>query len=123
MVNPFLRHGGFKSHVRPVQADDLCTTDKPVEQGFRDDLVGHRGVPVLRVELRGHHRRSAVFPRRQDIEQQVRAVRVDRCGQEIIQDQQIGDGDLVDEGQAFRVVVVQHRQLGRQVIGSEEPGV
>ena len=52
----------------------------------------------------------------------MRGVRADRGGEEIIQDQQIRGGDLSDELQALRIVIVHHRQLRGQVIGAEEPG-
>ena len=85
------------AHIDLAKVDDPGVVGEAVHDRVRRDPVGQLGNSARRTGLRGDHRRQPVFADREDCEQVAGGVAVDADGEEVIDDEQIDVGELVQQ--------------------------
>ena len=85
------------AHVDLAEVDDPGVVGQAVHDRVRRDPVGHVGDPVRWPGLRDDHRREPVFAVGEDREQVAGGVAVDADGEEVVDDEKLDVGELVQQ--------------------------
>ena len=89
--------GAVPAHVDLAKVDDPGVIGETVHDRVRRDPVGQLSNPVREPRLPGDHCRKAVLPVREDCEQVAGSVAVGADGEEVIDDEQVDVGELIQQ--------------------------